>query len=1237
MKKRMLCLCLTLLMILSLVPLSVTAEGAWMSFYVSPAGSDDAAGTQNAPFKTITRAQEEVRKHNKNMQGDIVVNLMPGRYELTEQLDFKLADSGSNGFSVIWQGTDPDNLPIISGAKEVTGTWVEGENGIWHTQTENLDFARNLFVNGRQAVRAKTAKKVAGGAFYTEKIEWMHRKRGLKTEITKGFYASKDEIGIYENPEDIEINTTVVFHTEKHHVKDIIQDPDNENQVIVLMGDWYPEFTLSSQDWKPTDGFVVENAYELLDMPGEFYFNRKTKRLSYIPYEGEDLNNAEVLVPAIEQLLNIHGGNSDNLLSNLKFKNVQFSHAMSNQWQWNDDNGSQGDFHNQQESTEGNGKFAIHLDWCKNVSFDSCVFYGIEPHCMYMKNGVIDSEVVGCVFADLGGHGIMGGSIKHDTGYSAYVPTDGPSDAAYGGAWFSSYTMNSGTARQQLNIGRSHMNSRERGTGWYSDPFLEENEYQWFEIEMLSKVKLESIEFVFPDDSTEIERSNFEIQVSNDRLFKNYETVASFTTPVDYKMNVDVESDKEWRYIRFMKTKVEDFCMAAVWAWSYDVMPQGSDGICVNNKIENCYFTRVGQTYWVAVPIFLLYTKDWKVIHNTIYDVPYSGMSIGWGWWHTDNMSAGGNEILYNYIDNVSTSSNDGGCLYIFGKQTNSSKRTQIRNNYFANATSGWGTALYMDSGHCGIDAYDNAALNVREAIVQNNSYGEVAVKNFYTGDSTTCSFVQVREGIGSYRDDVSIYYKENKTLFDVDAPVQYIYSNPPEAVTRIKAEAGIEDAWLWILDRVPAKNEVQNTILVGLDALETERSKARQGMIPGHGAETEIVMAQHIIDNGTFGNLPWNFRPEIKIELQEAISAFREFPSRDGDYMVGHIEDQERIKQGLLHAYEQLVHPSYEEMVEYCDAFAKEATTESYLQIDIDTFKKEVAEITSQTYEGRGDKAVAAAKLEKAYNKLWEKNRTCQLVDVVAENSTSAVDVAAKKITVYLPFNVNREEVKLYYFTGPNTEIATNNVKLGYATGTVKVPLRNTVTNRYDTWTVDFVESTEKGVAGNISVNPSDWTAGNVNSTYQNVADSLRIEPWFQPSMYKKLMEGDLSFSLWAPRADNSKGYSVIFGAQTCDDLDVDDYRDKNTFYMLKLVNQDITLYKVQAGKKTKHISVPKAGFRYGEFNNFEIKTTTHDGIDRICVKLNGKILMDTLVDEAIGSRGYFGILSKNIAVRVK
>ncbi|MGN1059847.1 MAG: hypothetical protein ACI4QW_05380, partial [Clostridia bacterium] len=244
------------------------------------------------------------------MQGDIVVSLAPGRYEQLTNLDMRIEDSGFNGYNVIYRGEDAENMATLSGAKEVTGTWTEGENGIWSIKAENLKFARELIVNDRLATRAKSSKKIYGNAHYKniEHTEHQHYNGKLGAY---GFYVDKTKLGLYENPEDIEFHWVSKFRSGSFHVDDIIQDPDDPDQVIAIMDRRvWSQYTVTFQgdgQIHYSVGFIVENAYELLDEPGEFYFNKKTKVLSYIPREGEDMNNAEVLCPQGEQLIYIHG------------------------------------------------------------------------------------------------------------------------------------------------------------------------------------------------------------------------------------------------------------------------------------------------------------------------------------------------------------------------------------------------------------------------------------------------------------------------------------------------------------------------------------------------------------------------------------------------------------------------------------------------------------------------------------------------------------------------------------------------------------------------------------------------------------------------------------------------------------------------------------------------------------------------------------------------------------------
>lgn len=63
------------------------------------------------------------------MTGNIVVSLCGGTYTLDSTFIIRTTDSGSNGFSVIYQAA-PGEQPHLSGSRLVTG-WTAAGNGIY--------------------------------------------------------------------------------------------------------------------------------------------------------------------------------------------------------------------------------------------------------------------------------------------------------------------------------------------------------------------------------------------------------------------------------------------------------------------------------------------------------------------------------------------------------------------------------------------------------------------------------------------------------------------------------------------------------------------------------------------------------------------------------------------------------------------------------------------------------------------------------------------------------------------------------------------------------------------------------------------------------------------------------------------------------------------------------------------------------------------------------------------------
>ena len=113
-----------------------------------------------------------------------------------------------------------------------------------------------------------------------------------------------------------------------------------------------------------------------------------------------------------------------------------------------------------------------------------------------------------------------------------------------------------------------------------------------------------------------------------------------------------------------------------------------ADNNVINTAIHtiNNYFTEIGWQEYGSCAVAYTYASNSKINQNTINNVAYTGISLGWGW---EYLSAGAylenNEIINNRITNVMTFMNDGGGIYLVGCQPN----TRVAGNYIADFYNG--------------------------------------------------------------------------------------------------------------------------------------------------------------------------------------------------------------------------------------------------------------------------------------------------------------------------------------------------------------------------------------------------------------------------------------------------------------------------------------------------------------------------------------------------------------------
>ena len=389
--------------------------------YVSPNGSDNNPGTLTEPLKTIAAARDKVQSMNDDMERDIVVYLRGGNYVLDETLEFTEEDSGTNGHMITYKAYG-DEAVSVSGGQQVTG-WelFDEEKGIYSASFGKEVDTRQLYVNDKRATRARSTGGINGCVLDP----------GVSAGAL-GMTTSDIEMASWKNQESIEFSFVGAWTLPRCIAEKIEINPDNPKQAIITMAQpcWYNARNKGGSSVGSAPRWV-ENAYELLDAPGEWYLDKtgaiggEAFTFYYKPLEGEDMYTAEVIVPVLEELLHIESSDIENPVSNLQFEGITFEHGT---WLRPNTMGMVDAQNNYIREPQNGGDKAtggnIYLRATQNIVFNSCEFTRMGNAGIFMHQGNKDNLIVGCHFYDISAQAIQIGDVQYSDYRNFYLYTD---------------------------------------------------------------------------------------------------------------------------------------------------------------------------------------------------------------------------------------------------------------------------------------------------------------------------------------------------------------------------------------------------------------------------------------------------------------------------------------------------------------------------------------------------------------------------------------------------------------------------------------------------------------------------------------------------------------------------------------------------------------------------------------------------------------------------------------------
>ena len=382
------------------------------TYYVAPNGDDTNAGTIAAPFKTLQHARDVVRTVDSNMTGDINVYLRGGNYPVSSTIDFTSADSGTSGHRIVYAAY-PGEKPVLNGGVQVTG-WTQHSGNIWQATLNRDDKLRALYVNDKRAVMAsKTINSAGCYGTYTVtagQAPWAWES-GSQCDGAK--YSLSDLPAIAGNQDDVEIESATTWTTAIVGVRQITTSTNGANRVAL-----FQEPGAAIAQGAPNGNFnaagtqTIMNAYEFLDQPGEFYFDKTTHTLYYYKSSSEDMTTAQVFAPNnVSTLIRIAGTSTADHARNITFSGLTVEHS-----DWNLVNVAGSAFRQGQQGNASSDVYAkqnFHAYTYRNVDLPPGIIQIENADGICMVNDVTDSQVTGNYTNDIAGSAITVGHPQH--------------------------------------------------------------------------------------------------------------------------------------------------------------------------------------------------------------------------------------------------------------------------------------------------------------------------------------------------------------------------------------------------------------------------------------------------------------------------------------------------------------------------------------------------------------------------------------------------------------------------------------------------------------------------------------------------------------------------------------------------------------------------------------------------------------------------------------------------------
>lgn len=416
--------------------------------WISPKGSDFNDGTRQFPKATLTSALRQAREwrrtEDNRIQGGITIYMEGGTYAFYEPVFIRPEDSGTKESPTIIRSVGDEKV-ILSGGISINGWKKQGKVWVADVPAFNgrpLDF-RQLWVNGKKAVRARDV----------EDFEKMNRICSVDEKNEILYVPAVSICRLIDNKGNLKAKYAEMVLHQMWCVANLrIRSVEVQGDSAAIRFH-QPESRIQFEHPWPrpmvtTNGhnsaFYLTNARELQDVPGEWYHDIDARKVYYYPREGEKMQEAEVIVPAVETLVRVEG-TVDRPVCHIRFEKITFSYTT---WMRPSEKGHvplqagmyltdgyridpkmQRNYLNHPLDNQGwlgRPAAAVRVVAARQIDFERCRFEHLGSTGLDYEEAVQGGVVRGCLFRDIAGNGLLVGSFSpaaHET-HLPYDPAD---------------------------------------------------------------------------------------------------------------------------------------------------------------------------------------------------------------------------------------------------------------------------------------------------------------------------------------------------------------------------------------------------------------------------------------------------------------------------------------------------------------------------------------------------------------------------------------------------------------------------------------------------------------------------------------------------------------------------------------------------------------------------------------------------------------------------------------------